>query len=209
MARPVVCISRDLGAAGEEVGRLVADRLGARYVDEEVIALAAERANVEAGVVADSEQRRSRLERVLGHMGDIGAVSGMMGSEPTAFREAREGRYRQLIRDVLEKIAVDGDAVIVAHGASMALAGRDGVLRVLVTGSPDVRVRRLAQSADGDRAEKLVREGDEARAQYLKRFYEVERELPAHYDLVVCTDVLGPEGAAEIVLAAAEVVSGS
>ena len=34
MATRVVCISREIGAEGETVGRLVAERLGLQYVDE-------------------------------------------------------------------------------------------------------------------------------------------------------------------------------
>jgi hypothetical protein len=41
-----VCISRTAGARGEEVGRLVADALGFRYVDEEIVLAAAEKEGV-------------------------------------------------------------------------------------------------------------------------------------------------------------------
>jgi cytidylate kinase len=37
----------------------------------------------------------------------------------------------------------------------------------------------------------------------LKRFYEIDEELPTHYDLVVNTDVLTVEQAAELVSRAA------
>jgi hypothetical protein len=37
MARNVVCISHVLGAGGDEIGRLIAGRLGFLYVDEELI----------------------------------------------------------------------------------------------------------------------------------------------------------------------------
>ena len=36
MACNVICISHETGAGGEEIGRLVADRLGFLYVDEEI-----------------------------------------------------------------------------------------------------------------------------------------------------------------------------
>jgi cytidylate kinase len=49
-----------------------------------------------------------------------------------------------------------------------------------------------------------VRDSDAARAEYIRRFYEIERELPAHYDLVVNTDVLTPEQAADVVAYAAK-----
>jgi hypothetical protein len=48
MARTVVCISHAAGAGGEEVGRLVAERLGFLYVNEEIVARAAAKGGVEA-----------------------------------------------------------------------------------------------------------------------------------------------------------------
>jgi cytidylate kinase len=202
----VVCISREVGAEGETVGRLVAERLGLQYVDEAVITRAAERGGVEEDQLADTEQRRSRIRRVIELLTDAGTATGVPGVEPSSVRAAREESHRTLIRGVIEEIAAEGNAVIVAHAASMALAGSDGMLRVLVTASPEERVKRLAEeegNANADAA-RLVKESDAARAEYFKRFYDVERELPTHYDLVVNTDVIGPEQAAEIVVHAAK-----
>jgi cytidylate kinase len=203
----VVCISEETGAEGETVGRLVAQRLGLRYVDEEIVARAADRGGVEIQAVASAEEKRSRLTRVLELLSDVGPASGILVGEPTPVRTARDERHRELIRDVVEQVAGEGNAVIVAHAASIAVAGHAGTLRVLVTASPEVRARRLAESEGEDRAVKLVRENDAARASYLKRFYDVDRELPTHYDLVVNTDVLEPEQAAEIVAHAARLAA--
>ena len=89
--------------------------------------------------------------------------------------------------------------------ASMALAGREDVLRVLVTASPETRARRLAEATmvDARQATKMIRDEDAARNDYLARFYGVERELPTHYDLVVNTDVISPDRAADLLLLAA------
>ena len=38
MTASVVAISREHGAGGEQVGALVAERLGFRYVDDEIVA---------------------------------------------------------------------------------------------------------------------------------------------------------------------------
>jgi cytidylate kinase len=87
----------------------------------------------------------------------------------------------------------------------MALAGREDVLRVLVTASPDTRARRVAEAGkvDARQAAKLMRDEDAARDDYLARFYGVDRELPTHYDLVVNTDVISPDRAADLLLLAA------
>jgi cytidylate kinase len=206
LATRVVCISRETGAEGETVGRLVAEQLRLQYVDEEVIARAAERGGIDADQVADMEQPKSRIRRVLELLTDAGSAAGTPGAEPASVRAQRENSYRALIRGVIDEIAAEGNAVIVAHAASMALAGTEGILRVLVTASPEERVARLVESGEADNAgaARLVRASDEARAEYIRRFYDIELEAPAHYDLVVNTDVLTPEHAAAIVVYAAQ-----
>ena len=42
MAAKVVCISRTLAAGGEEIGQAVAERLGFRVIDAEIIQRAAD-----------------------------------------------------------------------------------------------------------------------------------------------------------------------
>ena len=110
-----------------------------------------------------------------------------------------------MIRNVLWESAEAGDAVIVAHAASLALAARADVLRVLITASPETRARRLAEAQEiGEaEAEKLVARGDANRADYLKRFYGISRELPTHYDIVLNTDRVAPEEAAALIVSAA------
>ena len=52
----VVAISRAIGSEGERIGALVSDRLGFRYVDEEIITTAAEKQDVDPSMIADAER---------------------------------------------------------------------------------------------------------------------------------------------------------
>ena len=197
-----VCISHATGAHGAEIGRLVAERLRLRYADDEVIAGAAEWADIDPGLVADVERRKSLVARLLGSVNAQSAPR--LPSGDAARTVPGDTDLRALIMRAVESLAQEGGVVIVAHAASFALPP-GSVLRVLVTASPSVRSERLAASRGmsvGD-AERAVREQDEARADYLKRFYGVERELPTHYDVVVNTDALEPADAADVVIAAA------
>lgn len=65
MPTRVVTISHATGAGGEPIGRTVADRLGFRYIDEEIITLAAEKEGVDAALVADTERRKGFLARLF------------------------------------------------------------------------------------------------------------------------------------------------
>ena len=106
-----------------------------------------------------------------------------------------------MIRETIEQMAARGHVVIVAHAASHAIPPGPDVLRVLVTASPSTRAKHLGEEhgLEGGRAARAVKESDAARRDYLKRFYEVDEELPTHYDLVVNTDVLSVEQAANLV----------
>ena len=198
----MICISHATGAEGEAVGRAVAERLGLRYVDDEVIGEAAEWAELSPAYVADAERRRPLLARMLGHVAEQTSAT-RLASGDAARSMPTDADLRELITDALRSIADRGAVVIVAHAASFALAGRD-VLRVLVTASPGTRAGRVAaaRGVDERAAARVVKDEDAARADYLKRFYGVDRELPTHFDLVVNTDVLAPGQAAELVLAA-------
>jgi Cytidylate kinase-like family len=204
MPKQVVCISSSDAFLGRAVGRLVAERLGRRYVDEDIIAAAAAKARVDPALLADVEERKPLIRRLLE---DSSAAELAVGGFAPPFAGAQPGsdELRALIRDEIEKTASEGPVVIVAHAASFALAGREGLLRVFLTASRETRARRLATARELGQAEasREIKAADAARADYLKRFYGVRSELPTHYDVVVNTDVLSVEEAAVLVAQAA------
>jgi cytidylate kinase len=112
---------------------------------------------------------------------------------------------RKLIVDAIHDTAERGQVVLVSHAASIPLAGRADVLRVLVTASLETRVKRVAGERPGGAtaAARSIKDNDAGRAEYFQTFYRIERELPTHYDLVINTDALTPDQAADIIVAAA------
>lgn len=204
MSRSVVCISRAWGASGEEVGRLVAERLGLLFVDEEIITLAASRGGIDPEMVVDQERRKSLVTRWLEYLGEAGAPLDGMPIRPDWNVPPSEA-VREFIREAIHEVAERGDVVIVAHAASHAVGTAAGVLRVWITASPETRSQRLA-AADGlsaEEAAKTIKSSDSARADYLKRFHGIGQELPTHYDLVINTDTLSADQAAALIVQAA------
>jgi cytidylate kinase len=207
----VVCISRSLGAGGELIGQAIAPRLGFQYVDEQIIEKAASQAQVDASVVAATEHRQPLLQRLLDKLalasevvGPVGWASGipLEAIVPVAASQRSvPDDLRAMIRYSIHEVARQGNAVIVAHAASMALAGVEGVLRVLVTASPEVRSARVAaaQGTTAAAAAAVIATSDRERRDYFQRFYNIKEELPTHYDLVINTDVLTPELGVELI----------
>jgi cytidylate kinase len=196
-----ICISHATGAGGADVGRLLSERLGLRYVDDEVISEAADWAGLDPAFVADVERRKSLAARLFGGVGQGGP---RLPTGESARAMPNDADLRELITSAVGSFTRQGGAVIVAHAASFAVGAGDA-LRVFVTASPATRSERLARDrgiAVGD-AEQALRREDAGRADYLKRFYGVDRELPTHYDLVVNTDALTAAEAAAVIAAAA------
>jgi hypothetical protein len=202
VARSVVCISHATGAGGEQVGRLVADGLGWLYVDEDIVARAADQGGLEPREVADEERRRSLARRIVEALAEGGGEAwSLTGTLPTRTDEPTSAEIRALIRETIVQTAAHGRVVIVAHAASHAIGRSDGALRVLVTASHATRSQRVAdtEGLGGGDADRAVKSADAARKDYLRRFYEIDDEQPTHYDLVLNTDVLSVEQAAAVV----------
>jgi cytidylate kinase len=216
----VICISASDGANAEEVATAVSEALGFRVISEEIVGRAAAEAGVDQETIEDVEQRKTALMKVLERMALWGAAdpqfvlssdaqitAGMIGVglpySAGAPRPSEE--LRGLIRSAIDEFMAAGDVVLLAHAASQSLAGRDDVLRVFVTASPPTRSARLSESlqVDGKEAHSLVKKGDAGRADYLKRFYGIQHELPTHYDIVVNTDSLTTEEAAAAIVSLA------
>lgn len=202
----VVCISSQTGAGAQEAAQLVADLLDFRLIDEEIVTVAAVEAGVDTDVMADVERRRSRVLRVMEGLGTAGAGAGYMvpGADIFVPSAPPSDALRGMIRSVIDDTAAKGSAVILQHAASLALAEREDVLRVLLTAPLPTRERRVASAlgVDEKQAAREIKQSDNARADYLKRFYGVDAELPTHYDLVVNTDVLAVQEAVSAILAA-------
>lgn len=213
MSFRVVCISRTIGAGGEAIGHAVAQRLHFRYVDEQIIERAAQLAQVDPKIVASTEQRQPLLQRLLDKLALAHEMVGPMTLAtgvpleafvpPPATPRAMTDDLRLLIRAAIHEVATAGEAVIVAHAASMALSGDHVALRVLITASAAVRAQRLSAAQDTTIAEatKDVGASDRARRDYFERFYSIKDEQPTHYDLVLNTDVLTTDQAVAIIAA--------
>ena len=201
-----MCLSHTTGSGGEEIGKRVAERLGYLYVDEDIVARAAAEGGLEPRDIADEERRKSFARRFLETLAE-GGGDGWTLAVGQGIEVIRPADIRALIRETLVQTAARGKVVIVSHAASYALERGPDTLRVFVTASPKTREERIAVAADGGeraQAARVIKDSDAGRRDYLKRFYSIDSESPTDYDLVVNTDQLSSEQAAEIVLRAAE-----
>jgi cytidylate kinase len=208
----VVCISRTLGSGGMPIAQVVAERLGFRYLDEEIIERAAAAAKLSADELLAAVRKPTVMKRLLDAIGmtpvDRASMGGLVRKpldfEYYSLREpaAAPVEHIELVKQTIREVAEEGNAVIHAHASSIVLAERPDILRVLVTASEKVRLARVKE-IDETASDDIVTKDDAGRVDYFRRFHRLDRELPTHYDLVINTDRFAPEKAVDLVVWAA------
>jgi len=201
----VVAISRQVGTAGEEVARAVAEGLEFRYIDYQVIQEAAREAGVSEETVSEAEHSPSLMTRILESLARSPSMPMAGWADPVPLTNSplvTSSDYRKFVEEVIRDVADQGRCVIVGHAAQVILRNRLDTVRVLVTGSPDFRARRImsGMGVDEKAALKTVERTDNERQDYFRRFYDTGWLSPCTYDLTINTDHLNPGQAAEVVL---------
>src|SRR5438445_2740572 len=170
----IVTISHEIGAGGPEIGQQLAERLGCRYVDHELISNAATRYGL--------------LEEKLSHLDE---------SKPSLFErfDAETRRYITVIQTALYDLAEQDRVVLMGRGGQWLLRGISHVLRVRVMAPFDLRVKRLGKKLSGQMGEQtnprtvhdMARRDDMDKSGRMRYLYEVDVKDPALYDLVINT----------------------
>jgi cytidylate kinase len=166
----VVTVSREYGAGGGEVSRLLAEALGWELLDRELLhqAAAVER-------VPDAD-----LERL-----DEKAVS-------TADRFRLHPPHQQYIHgltEVVRQAAARGNVVLVGRGARQLLGDAPGAFHLRLMAPRDWRVRRMAELEGAAPEQVLARclEVDRTRERFTRYFFGSAALQSDQYDLVVNT----------------------
>jgi cytidylate kinase len=206
MPANAICISRAIWTGAEVIAENVAREMGFRCVDEEILALAAERRNLSKAEVASEERPKGAVAQFFQDL-KLGGVSEVLNFIPgQSALPVAPTDVRVAIRDAILETVDKGNVVIVAHAASYAVGRRKNTLRVLITGSASNRSSRWLASSQGKsprEAAETIQASDEARANYVRRFYDVDHESPGDYDLIFSTDKLGPSVITRLIVEAA------
>jgi cytidylate kinase len=177
-ARPVVTLSRDLGAGGAEVARLLGARLKVEVWDRRLLDAVAESTQVSAELLSQLDERvRSRKDSWIYNL----------LSNQSAFMTT----YRHHLVNVSLALAQTG-GIIVGRGVHLILANRP-VFRVRLVGSEGACAARVA-ARDGitpEAAVERVRTVNSERDNFLQTAFGHRLEEAARFDLVLNTDKFG------------------
>ncbi len=186
---PVITVTGQHGAHGDELSRRLASELGFDHFDREIIHLIAESAHLSERVVAALDQKRRDV--LTGWLVGFGREHTFSPAE-----------YRYHLARVVGAIAQQGRAVILGRGANILL--RDAALRVLAVSPLEMRVRAVMEEeglSERD-ARRRIEAVEADRHAFMLTHYRSEFGDPTAFDLVVNTADLGLGGASTVVRAA-------
>jgi cytidylate kinase len=171
--RPIICISRECGALGAHVGRIVAERLGFTFYAQELIDEIAKQAHVRRKVVESlDERRRKRVSRWIDELVRIGRFT--------------PSDYMRNLSEVVLTIGRHGGSVIIGRGAFFLLDARH-TLRVRCHAPLEWRIAQLARRRGLGEAEarEMVLRIDSERVDFYRENFNVDVREPWHFDLLL------------------------
>ncbi|MDQ1549489.1 MAG: hypothetical protein QOD27_1147 [Microbacteriaceae bacterium] len=201
---PGVTISASYGTGGSVIAELVAQALELPLLDRAISTDVAAKLQVSVTEAEDGTFARSRIDRFFGILAPL--AGGVLGAgtdaappeavpapdEATLFRDQAEAIMRQSLED---------GAVILGRAGAAAFRNERDVLRVRLFGPLAARIAHAArtQSVDTDTAAKRLPQVDNARAQYVRRLYNVDINDPELFDLQLNSTLFAADVCAGII----------
>ena len=194
----IITIGRQYGSAGRQIGRTLAEELGIKCYDKELL----ERAAKESGLCEelfenhDEKPTNSFLYSLVMDTYSFGYTSSAFSDMPIN-QKVFLAQF-----ETIKKIASEGPCIMIGRCADYALADFDNCLSVFFHADLQTRIRRIAKIYDltDAKAKDRIIKTDKKRSSYYN-YYTSKRWGDADsYDLCIDSGKFGVDGSVELLL---------
>ncbi len=198
MANTIITIGREFGSYGLDVGKRVAEELGVKLYDKDVLKRAAKESGLceEIFETHDEKPTNSFLYSLVMDTYSLGYASSGYADMPL--------NHKVFLAqfDTIKKLASEGPCVIVGRCADYALEDFDNVVSVFIHADLDKRVSRIARlhNMTLSKAKDMIVKNDKKRASYYNYYTNKEWGAAKSYDLCLDSSKLGLEGTVKAIL---------
>ncbi len=192
---PVITISREFGARGAALARILAERIGFEVWDKDLIRAVADERGGDVRMLKTLDEHRQK--------GIEDAVRGAMTGQNTNLK------YVRSLMHVVHTLAVHGSNIVVGRGANFVCKPAEA-FRVRIVCPLEKRVRGYAEREGLDlrEARKIIEKRDAERVDFIRRTFRKDLAAPSNYDLVLNSNTYTLEEMADLVLAAYQTKTG-
>ena len=195
----VITINRQFGTGGHEIGVALAERLGVKLLDKQVLKAMADHFGVSEEAVEKLEARNESWQDDFtqfyqGYMSENEYRAG--GNEITS------QQLFDVQAKVIKKIASEESCVVIGRCAFDIFRDHPNALKVFVHSPDEVRIRRIVEKygvSSGD-AKMMLVDNDLSRELYTKTFTGRDRYDARNYDLSLNVAPFGVNGAVDYIM---------
>jgi cytidylate kinase len=184
---PTICFSRKIGSGALETADILAEQIGYKVIDRQILEYIAEDAKVSGRTVAIFDERfpGRRVE-----------LSSMLFGE----KSFMESDYARHLANVVLSVAHLGQTIFVGRGTHLVLP-RERVMAVRFISSRDFRIKRIAKilNVPEKEVDKKIDKMDEEQRDFFKKVYGKKEAPPYEFDIVINCDYVKPKSAANII----------
>lgn len=182
----IITIAREYGSGGRYVGRLIANKLGIKFYDKNLIAKVAEETGLSEEYIEQNEQQRNALSNF-----NNGYYASLNNADDLFIKES----------EIIKELAAKESCVIIGRCADFILKDRDDVLKVFIYSNMDNKVKRATEiyGLDKSKAKKEIKRIDKLRGNHYKYYTEKEWNDYENYDICINSDILGVEKSADLI----------
>lgn len=190
----ILNIGRQLGSGGREIAKRIAQDLNMKYLDKELILLAAK----ESGIASEMFEKADECTQLTG--GFWGFHLPWLSSLPFSSGLTNDCLF-QIQSEVITKEATQHDCVFVGRCADYILRQRKDCLNVFISADENDRIQRLQAHLNikEDEARNLIEKIDKQRAAYYNFYTNKTWGDAASYHLCLNSSVLGIDKSCEII----------
>ena len=198
----IITIGRECGSGGRHIGKKLAEELGIKCYDKELIDVAVKKSGLckEIFETHDEKPTSSFLYSLVMDTYSLGYASSAYMDMPL--------NHKVFLAqfDTIKQIASEESCVIIGRCADYALADFPNVVTVFVTADEDVKINTLMGRHDMTEAQakSFMAKTDKKRASYYNYYSSKRWGDSKSYDLCINSSKVGLEGAIRIIKAFAE-----
>ena len=182
----VITISREYGSGGRYIGKLVADKLGIKFYDKDLITQIAETTGLSEEYIENNEQKRDKLAAL-----NNGYYFSLNNSDELFIKES----------ELIKKIANKESCVIIGRCADFILKDNENITKVFIYSDMESKIKRATKfyGLEKENAEKEIKRINKLRANHYKYYTEKEWNDNSNYDICINSDALGSEKVADLI----------
>ena len=199
MKKYVITIARQFGSRGREIGQKLAEALGYKYYDRDLISMAAEKSGMDKSVLGAADEKAANSLLYTLALGSSVYAHGV-----DSINVPLNDKLYIVQSNIIKDIYNSGEgAVIVGRCADYVLAEKENVIKVFISADFDSRVEAVSvRSAITEaKVKDMVIKTDKRRANYYNYYTGKKWGKIENYDLVINSSKCGVDGAVKVIKA--------